>query len=276
MFGSRISRTARKQRATCGLIVVCLATASCGTLPNGRGWGQDATIAPGWQRLGDTARHNAKKKTTWIPLITAGVLYVGDLDERISDWVVDNTPVFGSTENADEASDHWRDALRLAAFGTAIAAPSGGGSDVWLTAKTKGLLIQAAAFEVTSLTTDVIKDASSRTRPNGKSDRSFPSGHTSAAAAGARLSERNLRTFDFSAATTRVTDALLVTGTAMTGWARVEAGVHYPSDVLAGAALGSFLAGFVHDGFMGLPVDYLSARYDRRQSMISFAIGARF
>jgi membrane-associated phospholipid phosphatase len=38
-------------------------------------------------------------------------------------------------------------------------------------------------------------------------------------------------------------------------WARVEARVHYPSDVLFGAALGHFLAAFIHDAFLNLPDD---------------------
>jgi len=37
-----------------------------------------------------------------------------------------------------------------------------------------------------------------------------------------------------------------------TAWARVEGGVHYPSDVLAGMALGHFVAAFINDAFMGL------------------------
>jgi len=37
-----------------------------------------------------------------------------------------------------------------------------------------------------------------------------------------------------------------------TGWARVEAQKHYPSDVLAGMALGNFMAAFIYDAFMGL------------------------
>jgi membrane-associated phospholipid phosphatase len=37
------------------------------------------------------------------------------------------------------------------------------------------------------------------------------------------------------------------------GWARIEAGDHYPSDVLAGAALGHFLTSFICKAFMGLP-----------------------
>ncbi len=36
-------------------------------------------------------------------------------------------------------------------------------------------------------------------------------------------------------------------------WARVEGQKHYPSDVLAGAALGHFLTAFIHDAFLNLP-----------------------
>ncbi len=48
----------------------------------------------------------------------------------------------------------------------------------------------------------------------------------------------------------QIGNILLATGV---GWARVEAGKHFPSDVLAGAALGHFLSVFFHDAFMGLP-----------------------
>jgi len=43
---------------------------------------------------------------------------------------------------------------------------------------------------------------------------------------------------------------LLATGV---GVARVEAGAHYPADVLAGAAIGHFLSAFIYDAFIGLP-----------------------
>ena len=37
---------------------------------------------------------------------------------------------------------------------------------------------------------------------------------------------------------------------AATAWGRVEAYHHYPSDTLAGAALGNFLANFIFDAFL--------------------------
>jgi len=40
--------------------------------------------------------------------------------------------------------------------------------------------------------------------------------------------------------------------TAGTAWARVEAGAHYPSDVLVGVALGNFFAAFFTEAFLGL------------------------
>jgi len=50
-----------------------------------------------------------------------------------------------------------------------------------------------------------------------------------------------------------VTDAGLTALTLGTGWARVEAGFHYPSDVLVGMAIGNFNGAFFDDAFMGLP-----------------------
>ena len=47
----------------------------------------------------------------------------------------------------------------------------------------------------------------------------------------------------------------VMTLAAGTAWARVEAKKHFPSDVLAGAALGNFIASFVHDAFLGLADD---------------------
>ncbi len=50
----------------------------------------------------------------------------------------------------------------------------------------------------------------------------------------------------------KITNFCLATGVA---WARVEGERHYPSDVLAGAALGHFISAFIHDAFIGLPED---------------------
>jgi len=40
------------------------------------------------------------------------------------------------------------------------------------------------------------------------------------------------------------------------GWSRIESGAHYPSDVLAGAALGHFLSAFIHDAILDKPTGF--------------------
>jgi membrane-associated phospholipid phosphatase len=65
---------------------------------------------------------------------------------------------------------------------------------------------------------------------------SFPSGHTSAAFCAATLIERN---------SGPAAGALAYLAATATGFSRVEAGKHFPSDVLAGAAIGTLIAGSI-------------------------------
>ncbi len=44
----------------------------------------------------------------------------------------------------------------------------------------------------------------------------------------------------------------LGTLTAGVSWACLEAGNHYPSDVLAGVAMGHFIGTFINDAFLGI------------------------
>ena len=91
----------------------------------------------------------------------------------------------------------------------------------------------AEVFGVTALVTSTLKVAVGRTRPSGGTH-SFPSGHTSAAFAAASLIDENQG------------GALGVSAyglAGLTGYSRIESKAHYPSDVLAGAAIGILTAG---------------------------------
>jgi membrane-associated phospholipid phosphatase len=95
------------------------------------------------------------------------------------------------------------------------------------------------AFGAASLTTFVLKSAVMRPRPGGGpaygiGTHSFPSGHSTSAFTSATLIECN------SGPALGLPAYALA---AFTGFERVEEGRHYPSDVLAGAAIGTVSAG---------------------------------
>jgi len=224
----------------------------CATLPNGHVWGEDATLRPGWNRVRESAIQAARDPWVWAPALGAAVFQIDDWDRRTSDWARTHTPVFGSQHSAEDWSDDLRTASSIAHYVTIVATPGGDDLSEWLLAKGKGTLTQMAAVAVTGEMTQVLKSATDRERPNGADTESFPSGHTSSSAVHTRLASENLRSMDLSRGARLSLDAGLTALTIGTGWARIEAGWHYPSDTMFGMALGNFIASFVNDAFLGL------------------------
>lgn len=239
------------RRAAAFAILAASATLTgCGTLPDGRIWGADATWRPGMARIRDAAVDAARDPYVWAPLAGAAVVQIDDWDRRISDWARRHTPVFGSEEDAERWSDDLRDASVLAHWATILATPGGGDAGPWLVAKAKGGLVSAAAVASTVAITRGLKTTVHRDRPNGEDDESFPSGHTSSSAVHTRLASRNLRWIPISTATRRTLDVGLAALTVGTSWARIEAGWHFPSDTLFSVALGNFIGSFINDAFL--------------------------
>ena len=243
------------------LLVCALDMASCGTTRSGNLWGETATFTPGRDALANAARSAAFDPWTWVPLAGAAVLTIDDWDEEISDWARDETPVFGSQEDADDASDRLQGLTRDAWYLSMLVTPSGDEFHVWARNKLQGYAVEWAATLVTSELTSGLKSWTDRERPDGSDDRSFPSGHASSAFAYGSLASRNVDQIRMPAALRWSLHAGLFTAAAGTAWARVEGGRHYPTDVLDGAALGNFVSRFVHDAFLGLPADVQLTAY---------------
>ena len=214
---------------------------------------KDATPLPGWDRVGWAAKRALLDPGTWAPAAGAVVLGAGGFDRRISNWTVDHTPIFRSPDSADSMSTDLKSGLRMAAIGTALATPSGSGVGEWLPSKVKGLAVEWGASAATTLATTGLKDAVGRGRPNGDGNSSFPSSNASESFAAATLTARNLDSIEMPGGLRTGLQVGAYSAAGLSAWARVEAGVHYPSDVLAGAALGHFLGSFIHDAFLGLP-----------------------
>lgn len=232
--------------------IACSAVSGCGTLANGRGWGADATLAPGWNRVGTAALKAVKAPETWAPAAGALAMQIGHADGAVSEWARTRTPLFGSRAGAGTASTGLRDTAKFLYAITFVAAPAGNEAGQWLKAKVMGGGVQLAALAANNGTTVLIKDITGRTRPDGSNTTSFPSGHASAAATYGTLGSRNIESLDLSPGLTTASQWGFGMLAASTGWARVEAGRHYPSDVLAGAALGHFFGAFFNDAFLGI------------------------
>lgn len=92
-----------------------------------------------------------------------------------------------------------------------------------------GLLQLTKSEALTLLSVEVLKRTTNKTRPNGRDDRSFPSGHTAVAFAAAQYMQmRGGWRYGVPA----------YLAAAATGYSRVQAKEHYWRDVLAGAAIG--------------------------------------
>lgn len=236
-----------------GLIVCSVAVLmGCGTLSTGRGWGQDATLSPGWERVGQAARDAALAPETWVPAAGALVFQIGNSDRKLAEWAADHTPLFGSPKRAAQASDYLTAATRAAYVITALMTPSGAQSGEWAEAKLKGLAVGGAAIGLTSGVTGLLKVGTHRTRPDGSDSQSFPSGHAADAAVAGILASRNLASLPLSDEGRTAIRIGLAVLTAGTGWARLEAHKHFTSDVLVGMAIGHFLGAFINDVFLGL------------------------
>jgi len=236
------------------MISISLSVTGCGTLRNGRGWGQDAIYPVDLKRIPRAAFNALIDPQTLIPAAGALVFTVNGYDRKVSNWATKHHPIFGSEQNARTASDILSIPLPVEAVVTALATPSGDDPKDWANSKLKGIAVEAAAWLVTEGATGLIKDVTNRTRPDGGSG-SLPSGHSSSAFSFATLANRNLESLPLSEEVRlplQVGNILLATSVA---WARVEGRNHFPSDVLVGAALGNFLSAFIHDAFLGLHKD---------------------
>lgn len=236
-----------KQRLA-GIVLGALALLASGCAT----WSDRPEIGPNvsrFERIRLAAVNAARDPATWIPAAGALAFRMGDLDERVSDWAYENTPIFGSPEDAGQASTDLRALACTAAVLTPLAIAAPVDSDQVGMTRTQGLTGGLAAGLTNSAIVGYLKKETDETRPNG-SHSSFPSSHTSQAFACATSTSRSLESVPMSAGMRKALRINFTVIAAATAWGRIEAYHHYPSDTLAGAALGNFLANFIFDAFL--------------------------
>jgi len=139
-----------------------------------------------------------------------------------------------------------RDSVETSGDILAIAIPAIGlGSTLFYEEGHDGTIRFLKSFATTEVTTELLKLATHKERPNGACCKSFPSGHTSAAFMGASfIHERYGLKYAIPA----------YIGAAYVGHTRVHAKKHYTVDVLAGAAVGMLSSFYFTEPYKGLEV----------------------
>lgn len=230
------------------LLMVCWLTGLAAAVP-ARAQGRDDPSST-WERIARATHHAALAPRTWVPLLGAVALQAGDADRRLQSWGAEHKPLFGSRANADRTSDD----LKLAANGIWLASALLPWRDEedgdWLASKAHVLLVEGGAHMVTSASVGALKDGTARTRPNGEGATSFPSDHASRVGLHTRMTRSNVGHLGWSDTAMARTSLGLDALNALTAWARVEANQHYPSDVLAGMALGNFFGVLFTEAFL--------------------------
>ncbi|NQD36830.1 phosphatase PAP2 family protein [Permianibacter sp. IMCC34836] len=195
----------------------------------------------------DSALSTAKSPATWVPLLAAGAIHVAGADQRLSDYAHENHPVFGSDQGANDVADGGIQALSVLAVGSALLAPTPADND-W-TDQAERVAVLIAAHSAADGTTGWLKGVFDRQRPNGH-QHSFPSGHATEAFAYATEAARNIDDYGWSPSQQLWWDIGVYSLASSVAWARVEAQGHYPTDVLAGAAVGHFISGWLYDAYL--------------------------
>ena len=182
------------------------------------------------------------------------VFLAGDFDEDVSDWAVDGNPLFGSDSTARSFSNVGRDLLRYSSLATSSFKKGKGTGRLQF--DRKGAKEWLLTWSSAQIMTASLKAAVGRERPDMENNRSFPSGHSSGALVSTSILRRNLdngshlRAYDGARSLLNFGICSLAGAVA---WARVEGEKHYPSDVLAGAAIGNAFGNFYFDLFPSSP-----------------------
>jgi hypothetical protein len=196
------------------------------------------SIIPPASRWKETAVTNLQKTDVWMPTVAAILVRVED--NHISHYAREKTPVFGNQQAAENFSKQGKTASKQIAIASAVVAGLQG--DDIIDSMSEQLIATGYMLDTSSLVVSGIKNVSNRERPDGSDQLSFPSFDAMEAFSGAQFTSENMHRQGWFGDQQWLADTLLYGNASAVAWSRIEAGRHYPSDVLVGAAIGNFFA----------------------------------
>ncbi|MCK9531011.1 MAG: phosphatase PAP2 family protein [Gammaproteobacteria bacterium] len=216
-------------------------------------WGRNATYTPGWQRTAWAAHEALLHPMTWLPAFAGVAIHISGHDAQWTEELHSDAPLFGNTRRANQRSDDFRHATDVL-WGLSIVFVDTG-EDARLRHTVHGVLVQTAAIGTTRLTSNALKRAIHRDEPGatpGEADGdAFPSNHATGPFAQAALVRENMQQTRLARPLATLYTGAAYVAASGAAWGRIEAGGHYVSDQLLGAALGNFVATFINNAFMG-------------------------
>jgi len=214
--------------------------------------------------------------STWIPAAGALTVAATNTDKKISDWAIENSPVFGSQEKAEHASDVLREASEMGFYGTMLPVSVSAGLGAAVSSKLIESSVSIGALNLVNETTTYLKNTVRRQRPNGGARASFPSRHTSSAFAHSILAKRNIANTGLHHVGKTGFNVAFTALSVGTAWGRVEGEAHYPSDVMAGAALASFVSHFFYNAFIDNPNQQIGVTVNSAEKSGSIGVKVQF
>ena len=192
---------------------------------------------PSGADLRDAARHAGLHRDVWIPALSAAAVGLSGQDADLARRTARDSQLFS---DAQGSSDDLKDVAAILYGVTLLAAPADP-----VVSRSQYLLLDAQALSLSLGASTLLKDVTGRERPDGSNEQSFPSGHASYVATMTALSRAHVARTRLAPGMKGFLNGGFYALSAASAYARVEAGKHHLSDVLAGVALGNFAAHFV-------------------------------
>jgi hypothetical protein len=237
------------------LLLFILLLTSCSLLKRKGSWGKNALYSIKGERIINALKKNLSSPHVWVPLVGAGAISWGGYDNKITHWAYSESSVFKNAKAADNWSDHFNNILKYEMYASTILTPSMDEDESlknYAFSKAKGAVVVSFASTSSRLARNRTAKVVQRKRPNKDDLKSFPSGHATEAGSRNVLISKNIDSIDMPKDLRFGIKAVNTTISIGTLWARLEGNRHYPSDVLVGYAMGTFLSGFIFDSLMNL------------------------
>ena len=206
------------------------------------------SLSYNWERTKGAAYNAAVDPMTWAPVATGLTLDLTGYDDDITKHIMKDDP--DDYTFSEEDADHFRSISTAITYTTAVFV-----SDKDMTKKVKRIAVEASALAIGRGYVTFTNIHIDKTSPGGGNEDAFGSNHAVTPFAAAALTRRNVHQMNIPLwAKYSICGINYLTATAST-YQRIESQLHSFSDQMYSAAVGNFIALFIHDAFMANDTD---------------------